>query len=163
MSIYLRFYPWPPSAPVVIAILSRVFPSARSSVRSSVCLSSVCVCLFGLGWSICLSVGPDVCLSRTTTSPQQPSKDYIIDLKCDGVTRSSMKQISISEGHGQQYFLRVSLWNYHDRSEGQCCGSNSKGISGVGLKFGGVVHNTMKKIALQHGHDLTISIYSTDF
>ena len=65
-------------------------------------------------------------------------------------------------------FLRIP-WNFeifHEvwtRSEGQPYRSNPLRVSAIGLKFSGMMHNTMKQIAAQNGHAQPIFVRFTEF
>ena len=95
------------------------------------------------------SMRPSVCPKRRCCS--YLFKDFSIGLKFSGMMHSTMKQIAVQNGHAQSIFACfMELWNFPwyawTRSEGQhYC---TLRISAISLRFGGMMHSTMKQIAI---------------
>ena len=100
--------------------------------------------------SMCLSICPSVHSERHYGC--NSSRISAINLKFGGMMHSfgwwSRLQFKMAI---LDQFLHIS-WNFeifHDRSEGWCHRSNSLKISAIGLKFDGIMHSSMKQIALK--------------
>ena len=117
--IIIHFYPRPPLAPTGIVVGHSVFPSVHSEW-----------CSFSNSLRI-----------------------SAISLKFGGMMHSTMEQIAIYNGHVRPIYacsteLKFSMKGFFDQVWRKSYCSNSLRISAIGLKFGGMMDNNMKQIAI---------------
>ena len=80
---------------------------------------------------------------------------------------STREQIAIQNGHARSNFclfhgtLKFFI-SFLTRPEGRRYRSNSLSISGVSLKFGGMMHSNMKQIVILNGHARQFFARSTE-
>ena len=75
-----------------------------------------------------------------------------------GMMHSAMEQIAIYNGHVRHFEIFLDI--FLARSQGRRYRFNSLRISGISLKFGGMMHSNMKEIAISSDHSHPIFVRS---
>ena len=119
---------------VLSSAIASVCPSARLSVRLSICPSRNFRYQPKIWWD----------------DAQYHEADCYLKWPCSA---------NFCAFHGT---LKFSMIGLDQGSEGRHYRSNSLRISVTGLKFGGMMHNNMKQIVIWNGHARPIFVHSTE-